>query len=395
MNFRNNLMLKNFIGPMFFGFGIGLLCLYLGNNFPITIFETNFFEIPIKILYTISENFIEFLLFIAPFMILVYTASGVNQIKGDAVKFFIKFLLLTFFTLVLLSFLSLIVGNFIVPNFIMQITTDGSARMEPYFLVDIKPLFNSFTALISGILCGLFFPQDSTVIKIIHESEEWINTFAKKLLIPIMPIWVTCIYAQFVYSSGAGTIFINDVILSFIILLLQGFWLLIMYIFVSKYTKKALKTVTLAGLKLYLKVTSIMGLGTGIIIPFAIEAQEEIGVNQDVAKVISVSSLNLPGSLISNIIFAYGVIVMYGLEINNYMMFLYAIALIFATMIAPAVPGGVFSVTSTLLTPILGFSTEQIGLMGGMYYKQGTSNSAANNAADVYLGPLMDYHKKV
>ncbi|MGL5020566.1 MAG: cation:dicarboxylate symporter family transporter, partial [Mycoplasmatales bacterium] len=118
-------------------------------------------------------------------------------------------------------------------------------------------------------------------------------------------------------------------------------------------------------------------------------------VDEAVAKIVSVSSLNMPGSVISNIIFAYGVITMYGLNISTMQMMVYGVVLIFATMIAPSIPGGVFSVTSSLLTPILGFNADHIGLMGALYYKQGTSNSATNNAADIYLGPLMDSNTKI
>ena len=57
--------------------------------------------------------------------------------------------------------------------------------------------------------------------------------------------------------------------------------------------------------------------------------------------------------------------------------------------VAPAVPGGVFAVTSGLLTPILGFTPDQISIMGSFYYTQGTSNSATNNSADLYLGPIL------
>jgi Na+/H+-dicarboxylate symporter len=62
-------------------------------------------------------------------------------------------------------------------------------------------------------------------------------------------------------------------------------------------------------------------------------------------------------------------------------------------MIAPSMPGGVFSVTSTLLTPVLGFSDEMVTLMSGLYFKQGTTNSAVNNTGDIAIGTMMSKKK--
>ena len=392
---RKNIMLKSFIGPMIIGFFIGLSCYYLGNIFNIEIYGQSLFEIPVRLLYTISKNFLQLLLFVAPLMVVIYSISGVNQIRGNAKKFFLKFFSLVFITLLIISLISLVIGSSLVPNLMVEMDQTMDIYMDPYFIVDIQPLFSTIVAVIMGIIFGLFLPQDSLSMKLIHEGEEWISRFATGLLLPIMPIWVIGVFAQSAYTSSASSLFINDLILSTIILILQGLWLVVMYFIVTKITKRSFKKAFYAGLKLYVKVTSIMGMGAGIIVPFAIEAQKEIEVDEAVAKIVSVSSLNMPGSVISNIIFAYGVITMYGLDISTMQMIVYAVVLIFATMIAPSIPGGVFSVTSSLLTPILGFNADQIGLMGALYYKQGTSNAATNNAADVYLGPLMDSNSKI
>nr|MBL0701837.1 cation:dicarboxylase symporter family transporter [Mycoplasmatales bacterium] len=293
-------------------------------------------------------------------------------------------------TLSLIGFISLILSNLFLSFSLLEIKEVESITLDPYFRLTLTPLFSISTALLMGILIGLYVKADSITIKLAHEFEDWIGVFAKKFLLPFMPFWILGIFAKTVYVNQTAEIFINEVIMSIFVVCIHISWLLIMYFISTKYANKNFKSAVGAGIKLYTKVISIMGVGTGIIVPFAIEAQEEININSGIAKIVSASALNMPGSVISNVVFSTGIIIMFDIDVSTIQLITYVFALVFATMIAPSVPGGVFSVTSGLLTPILGFSPDQISLMGAFYYRQGTTNSATNNAADIYIGAFLD-----
>ena len=66
----------------------------------------------------------------------------------------------------------------------------------------------------------------------------------------------------------------------------------------------------------------------------------------------------------------------------------YIIVLTFVLAVSPAISGGVFAITSSLLAPMLGFDNNMIAIMSSMYFKQGTSNAAVNNCSDFYLTGL-------
>ena len=68
--------------------------------------------------------------------------------------------------------------------------------------------------------------------------------------------------------------------------------------------------------------------------------------------------------------------------------------MVLATIIAPVLPLGVFTVTQQLLHPILGFNPDQIKLMSTLYYNQGTTNACINNCGDIYLGLLLNPKKE-
>ncbi len=371
-------MIKYFIFPMVLGLFIGLFCAW---------FE---FEAPVRILYTISDNFLSLLLFIAPFIIFTYGITGTIEIRDGVKNFFIRFISLIILTLSLIGFISLILSNLFLSFSLLEIKEVESITLDPYFRLTLTPLFSISTALLMGILIGLYVKADSITIKLAHEFEDWIGVFAKKFLLPFMPFWILGIFAKTVYVNQTAEIFINEVIMSIFVVCIHISWLLIMYFISTKYANKNFKSAVGAGIKLYTKVISIMGVGTGIIVPFAIEAQEEININSGIAKIVSASALNMPGSVISNVVFSTGIIIMFDIDVSTIQLITYVFALVFATMIAPSVPGGVFSVTSGLLTPILGFSPDQISLMGAFYYRQGTTNSATNNAADIYIGAFLD-----
>jgi len=370
-------MLKRFFLPMIIGYFIGAIS---------GVFK---FDLIVRILFTFSSNFLQLVLFIAPFLVLVFAISGTNELKGAMKSFVIRFFSLIFMSLVLLGGLTLIMSNFILPSLLVSLEQSKPVFLDPYFTIDIPPLFSVVSGIISGLIFGLFIDKDSKTMEIVHELEGWISKFSVGFLLPAMPIWIMGTFAKAGFVNQGVELIYNDFIMSWLIIGLQFVWLGIMYFAASRYSGFSFKLIVREASKIYLKVISIMGLGSGIIVPFIVEAQENVGVDAGTAKIISASSFNMPGSVISNIVFSYGIIFMFDMDVSITSYLAYIVLLVLATIIAPAVPGGVFAVTSGLLTPILGFNPDQISLMGSFYYTQGTSNAATNNAADLYLGPIL------
>lgn len=371
-----------FIGPMIVGTIIALINIKLvdkGFMGDITI---------IRILYTFSSNFIGFLKWFAPFMSLVLIATGIREIKGEVFSFLGRFSIVLISTLLLAGTATILVAHLVVPLYVTEFNFMDSTWPVPYFTISFFKYFDIFYAMLLGIIVGIIAQRVNYLNIVLDKCEYLVNVIVKHIIVRFSPLWIMGSFAASTYSSRGLDIVWFDLWLSFIILTLQFSWLSSMYAVLSKYSKVAFKKIIKSALKIFTIVMAMAGMPNSAIFPYLIEEQQGLGLNPDKAKFVTVSSFNMPGSLIAHIIFAYGLSLLFGLDVTYFQMFKYMVILVFFLVVSPAISGGVFAVTSTLLAPVLGFSDPMIALMSSMYFKQGSTNAAVNNCADFYLTGL-------
>lgn len=389
-------MNKKFFFSILIGFLLGFISIA---------FQSDYF---LQILSLFANLLINIFLIIGPIITFFSLTSGIISINKDF-KFFIKFFIIIISTLLIGGIIFYIICKILLPNLLTSQTEMPINSIKPlpltgFFsniydaIVNIKksitkclPLF-----LLISIVLGIVtvFTNNITIKKFIDLGNSSLFVILKKFLLPIMPIWTISLFANLTYESALTGLIINDFVLSIVIFSFQILFLLCLYYLCSRISKLDFKKIFLAGKNIFIKSIEMMGLGGNLIIPYSVSEQEKLGIKTGYAQLIAASNFNLPGSFFSNIGFAYGIIVIYGLNISNLNFIIYILLLIITTIIAPAIPLGVFSITQQLLTPILGFNIEQVQLMSTFYYNQGTTNSAVNNSGDVYLGILTSKKSK-
>ena len=365
-------LITRFLGPLFLGYMLGLFSSYTEQ------------EWIVRTLYTFSDNFLQVLKAFVPIIVFVYVATGINNIRDSLASFFLKYLVALFTTLLFCGVVVLGISMLVLPELVSPFESALSVWPESYFTLNLFS-FNIFYTLIAGILIGIIFKPTSTVMIGITKLEFYIEWIIKKVLYRLIPLWILGSFAASGYSSSVTDLIIVDIILSILIIVLQFVFLFTMYFISSKYSGVAFKQMVKAGMRIYVMIVSVAGNGTGVIVPYIVEEEEKLGFNKNHAKFISASSFNMPGSLISHIVFMYGISVMYGLDLSMGQLLSYVSVLVFYLIASPGLPGAVFSITSQLLNPMLGFTDDMISIMNGFYWKQGTSNAAINNSADFYL----------
>lgn len=375
-------LLQRFVGPMIIGAVLALLNIWLVDN--------NYMEdiSIIRGLYTFSSNFIGFLKWFAPFMSVVLIASGIREIRGEVLKFLGKFTVVLITSLLLIGVLTIGLSKVIVPLFVVPIEYADSPWPATYFDIHFFEYFDVFTAIIIGIVVGLIAQRSELVNKVLLKCEKFVAWVVKYVIISCSPIWIMGSFAASTYSSHGLSIVWFDLWLSLIILVTQFLWLGLMYFVLAKYSGVSFEKICRAAGRIYVIVVSMAGMTNSAIYPFLLDEQKDLGLNQDKAKFVTVSSFNMPGSLISHIVFAYGISLLFGMPIAFLPMLKYTVVLTFVLIVSPAISGGVFAITSSLLSPMLSFTDPMIALMSSMYFKQGTSNAAVNNCGDFYLTGL-------
>lgn len=375
-------LIKRFVGPMILGSIIAIVNIWLvdqGYMQDITV---------VRVLYTFSDNFIGFLKWFAPFMSLVLIATGIREIRGEVLTFLGRFTVVLVTSLLLIGTVSIVLSYLIVPFYVADISFTDTSWPEPYFVINFFNYIDVFTALIIGIIVGLIAQHVEIVDKIITKLELVVEWVVKYIIFTFSPIWIMGSFAGSTYSSHGLSIVWFDLWLSLIIVVIQFGWLSAMYFVLAKYSGIAFSKIVKAAIRIYIIVLSMAGMTNSAIYPFLLEEQDSLGLNPNKAKFVTVASFNMPGSLIAHIVFVYGLGLLFGFNITFIAMFKYMLVLSFVLVVSPAISGGVFVMTSALLTPMLGFNDQMIGLMSSMYFKQGTGNAAVNNCADFYLTGL-------
>ncbi len=375
-------IIRSFIGPMIVGAIIAIVNIKLVENGVVEDITA------VRVLYTFSDNFIGFLKWFAPFMSLVLIASGIREIKGEVLKFLGKFTVILISSLLIVGIITLILSHLIVPLYVTDFSLNESEWPETYFTINFFNYLGMFSAIVWGVVVGLLAPKITFINRILIKAEAVVEFVVKRIIIPCAPLWIMGSFAASTYASHGLSIVWFDLWLSFIIIILQWIWLGIMYWILAKYSGISFKLIVKAATRIYLIVVSMYGMTNSAIYPFLLDEQRDLGLNLDKAKFVTVSSFNMPGSLIAHIVFVYGLSLLFGLPIGTIDLFKYMIVLTFVLVVSPAISGGVFAITSSLLSPMLGFTDPMIALMSSMYFKQGTPNAAVNNCADFYLTGL-------
>lgn len=385
-------MIKQFVIPAIIGIILGIGSSWIDND---TI---------IRIIYTFSDILLNILLLLGPIVIITSLTLGISGIK-DNWSFYVKFLVLIFGSLFIFGLVFYVVIKLLYPHLLIDQMGNLAQMTEPYKLIEpfntiygyvltIKKYINkilpiiTFGSIILGIILA-FIKHGQPVLNFLSKVESKCFWFIKKVMLPLMPIWTVSMFSSITYQSALSGLIVNDLWMSVIILVSQLIFLLIMYFLASKYSGVLLKKIFIAARNLFVDTLGMMGLGGNLILPYGVKAQTSVGVDQNYAKTITASSFNLPGSFIANIGFAYGLIVIFKLPVSDIQFITYIALLAVTTIIAPALPLGVFTVTQQLLQPILGFSPAMTKIMSTLYFNQGTTNACINNCGDIYLGLLL------
>lgn len=388
---KHQTVLLRFILPLFLGIIIGIISAKIH------------IEYPVRILGTLSANILAIVTFLSPFIIFVSVAVGVSNIQQNKVQFLSKFFLTILITLISVAILTFIISVVADPLLVINSTSFNNVYIDPYnklvlhFPIFVQNFFNKFSidffAVVVGTIVGFLCKPSTLKFYKMVSFEKILYKIIKVIIIPLMPFWIMGSFAATAYSGVASDFFLTDLLLSIFILMLQISFLISSYYFVSLYKKINFTQVWRAGFKIFGYVISLSGVGTSVVIPFIVKEQVQLGVNKNKAQTITATAFNMPGSLIANIVFIIGVIDIFNMNVNSLSLFLFILYLVFLLMIAPSIPGGSMALVAPKLY-LLGFNEAMVNLFTTMYYKQGISNAATNNAADIYIGLLVGGNKK-
>ena len=351
-----------------------------------------------RIFVTFNSLFGNFLNFIIPLLILGLVAPGIAELGRGAGKMLGVTTLLAYGSTVLSGYFSYGVCGLTYPQILEQGSFSSSEALaaaeglEPYFVIDMPPLFGVMSALILSFVLGLALAsvKGNAFRMVLNEFREVIMLVIRKVIIPLLPLYI---FGIFLKMGVEGTVmmiiglFLKVIIVIFILhvaLLLIQFC--IAGAVAGKNPLRCLKNMLPA------YMTALGTQSSAATIPVTLAQAKKNGVRAEVADFVIplCGTIHLSGSTLKIVACAFAISFMTGMptDLGLYTEFIFMLGI--AMVAAPGVPGGAIMASIGIIGSILGFDEDMQGLMIALYIAMDSFGTACNVTGDGAIALIVD-----
>lgn len=353
----------------------------------------------VKIFVTISGIFGNFLGFIIPLLIVGLVAPGIAELGKGAGKLLGITSLIAYGSTVFAGLLSYYSCAWTYPSIIdkspeTMAKFEGitSSSIEPYFTVDMPPVMSVMTALILAFVLGLGLSKvkGGTFRGVLNELKEVIEMVISKVIIPLLPLYIFCIFLKIGAEGSVVAVlglFLKVILVIFVIHVLL---LVIQFCIAGAVAKKNPFKSLINMLPAYM--TALGTQSSAATIPVTLAQAKKNGVADEIAEfsVPLCATIHLAGSTLKIVACAYAISYMLGMP-TDMGLYLGFIMMLGITMVAaPGVPGGAIMAALGVLTSILGFDENMLGLMIALYIAMDSFGTACNVTGDGAIAMIVN-----
>ena len=351
-----------------------------------------------RVFVTFNSLFGNFLNFIIPLLILGLVAPGIAELGKGAGKMLGVTTLLAYGSTVLAGYFSYGVCNFTYP-FILERGSFASSEaltaaegLEPYFVIDMPPVFGVMSALILSFVLGLALAsvKGNVFRTMLNEFREVIMLVIRKVIIPLLPLYI---FGIFLKMGVEGTVmmiiglFLKVIVVIFI---LHVVLLLLQFCIAGGIARKNPFRCLKNMLPAYM--TALGTQSSAATIPVTLAQAKKNGVRAEVADFVIplCGTIHLSGSTLKIVACAFAISFMTGMPVNIglYTEFIFMLGI--AMVAAPGVPGGAIMASIGIIGSILGFDEDMQGLMIALYIAMDSFGTACNVTGDGAIALIVD-----
>lgn len=358
-----------------------------------------------RLFVTINVLIGNFINFIIPLIIVGLIVPGIAEIGSGAGKLLGMTVAIAYISTLIAGFFSYFTCNAVYPYILESNSSMGevsdmaSAVIKPYFTVEMPPVMDVTAALIISFVLGLgtVALKGDALKRGFSEFGELITVLIKKVIIPVLPLYIFTIFLKIGAEGQVGMIlkmFIKVIVLIFVMhIILLLFQFAVAGLISKKNPLKSLLTMLPA------YMTALGTQSSAATIPVTLAQAKKNGINEDIAGFVIplCATIHLSGSILK--IVACAVAIMWAGRIG-YSFELYAgfICMLGIAMVAaPGVPGGAIMASLGLLSSMLGFDETLQGLMIALYITMDSFGTAGNVTGDGAIAMIIDkiYKKRI
>ena len=346
---KNLSLIKRIFVAIILGILIGLGCSYIN------------LDIPIRILMTFNSIFGNLLSFLIPLIIVGFIVPGIASLGNKSGKGLFITTLISYASTFLIGIITFFIGRAVLPKFIVSASlSTGSVNVDPYFTIDIPPMFGVMSALVFAFLLGIGISRikNSYLLKVSEEFNHVISLTIKNVYLVLFSI--------------------------------QGSYLVVQYALAG--TLKRENPLKLLKNMIPAYMTALGTQSSAATIPVTLNCTKENKVDQDVADFVIPlgATINLAGDTITLVLASMAVMYMKG-QVPTFSVMVPFIVMLGVTMVAaPGVPGGGVMAALGLLEGMLGFGNVEKSLMIALHAAQDSFGTATNVTGDGAIAIIVE-----
>ncbi|ELC8442965.1 dicarboxylate/amino acid:cation symporter [Clostridium perfringens] len=378
---KNLSLIKRIFFAIILGILIGLGCSYIN------------FDIPVRALMTFNGLFGNLLSFLIPLIIVGFIIPGIASLGNKSGKGLLVTTLISYASTFLIGIITFFIGRSLLPKFIVSASlSTSSVNVEPYFTIDIPPMFSVMSALAFAFLLGIGISRikNSYLLKVSEEFNHVVSLTIKNLLIPLVPVYILSIFAKLSYNGEIFTTLKSFGVVYLVLFSIQGAYLLVQYILAG--TLKRQSPFKLLKNMIPAYMTALGTQSSAATIPVTLNCTKENGVDEDVSDFVIplCATINLAGDTITLVLASMAVMYMKG-QVPTFSLMLPFIVMLGVTMVAaPGVPGGGVMASLGLLESMLGFGNVEKSLMIALHAAQDSFGTATNVTGDGAIAIIVE-----
>ncbi|MGL4722462.1 MAG: dicarboxylate/amino acid:cation symporter [Desulfovibrionaceae bacterium] len=353
-------------------------------------------EVLVRLLLTFNAIFGQILSFVIPLLVLAFVTAGIAELGRNAGKLLGITVVLSFSSTLLIAAIAFTVGEMVLPSItagkslVEAIKPDGG--LQSY----ISPQFPAVMGVISALILsfvlgtGIAVTGATTLLSAFREFQEIIKKVISNIIIPLLPFYIAGVFANITYSGEVMGVMGAFAGVFAMVLALHFTVLVILFTIAGIISKKNPFVLLRNMLPAYF--TALGTQSSAATIPVTLNCMRENGVKERVSNFVAplCANIHMSGSITTITVCALAVIFLSEQTPDVMLIIQFVLALAFAMVASPGVPGGSVFAALPFLTSILGFNENLVGLMIALYITQDSFGTACNVTGDGAIAVMVN-----
>ena len=359
-----------------------------------------------RIVVTLSTIFSTFLSFVIPLMILAYVTMGIANLKSGAGRLLLVTVCLAYCSTLIAGSGSYFVASTLFPSFMSpdaleRIAATAGNSLEPYFSLDVPPLFDTLSAVVLAFVLGLCLSTlrgktiGDTLYNAMRDFSGIIDQVLHTAIIPLLPLYICGTFTNMTKSGQTFAILGILWKVFLVVILMHLVCILLQFLAAGAVSRKNPFRLLRNQIPGY--TTALGTQSSAATIPVNLQCAAADGISEEIRNFVVplCANIHMAGSMITITACATAVCLMNQIPVGLHTVVPFIMTLGVAMVASPGAPGGSIMTALPFLYMVFGPEAGDVNgpicaIMVALYITQDSFGTACNVSGDNAIGVIVE-----